>query len=49
MQGGQTATEEQTATVSPDLKEAINAVLIPKLEQNHNFFSEKGSWTRNVE
>jgi len=36
MQGDQTATETQTATVSTELEEAINAVSTPKLEQNRN-------------
>ena len=30
--------ETQSATVSPEMKEAINAVLTPKLEQNRNIF-----------
>jgi hypothetical protein len=38
MQGEQTATESQAPTVSTDLKEAINAVLTPKLEQSRNIF-----------
>jgi hypothetical protein len=31
-------TQAQSAVVSPELKEAINAVLPPKLEQNRNIF-----------
>ena len=31
-------TQTQSATVSPEMKEAINAVLTPKLEQNRNIF-----------
>ncbi len=30
--------KSQNATVSPEMKEAINAVLTPKLEQNRNIF-----------
>ena len=38
MQAAQTATDAQAEIVSADLKEAINAVLTPKLEQNRNIF-----------
>jgi hypothetical protein len=41
-------TQAQSAVVSPELKEAINAVLPPKLEQNRNFFrSRAGNRQRN--
>ena len=35
---GENETQSQSATVSPELKEAINAVFPPKLEQNRNIF-----------
>ena len=45
---GENETQSQSATVSPELKEAINAVFPPKLEQNRNiFFSEKRAWAGN--
>ena len=38
MQGEQSATKDQPATVAAELKDAINAVSTPKLEQNRNIF-----------
>jgi hypothetical protein len=35
---GENETQSQSATVSPQLKEAINAVFPPKLEQNRNIY-----------
>jgi site-specific recombinase XerD len=35
---GENETQSQHATMSPELKEAINAVSTPKLEQNRNIF-----------
>jgi Phage integrase family len=42
IQGERTATESQSGVVSAELKEAINAVLAPKLEQNRNIFLRRG-------
>ena len=50
MQGGQSATENQTETVSTDLKQAINAGFDAEVgTKPEHFFGEMRPQTRNLE